>query len=462
MNITKGVQDYITTKLVPIKDLSVQKQEALIKSAEISVYKPGTRVFEEGSEDGFVHYLLLGKVEMISMNETAFLIDADSSQSYFPLSYVQPRKYSAHVIHLSHILKLDYSLLQSFNISEKPDKSSLSEINEQAESIFEDNDWMSYLLESKIFSNIPPQNIQKIFSLFEEVLVRKGDVIIEQGGVGNYYYVIKEGVYEVSRYLKKQNKNFRLAKLKLGDGFGEEALLRNAPRNASITCIEDGSLMRITKESFLSLIRDPAIKNVNYDQVLKMIDKGAHWLDVRSSDEHKENMIKGSINIPLDTLRVQMKALDPKIEYVVFCDDGSRSAVASFLLLNFGYSISYLEGGIKNIFDDSALINNSDKQQQIKNNRNNIINENAVTEYTVSGKLDSESLLQALMSKESDMDELSKSLSKVLASVFKQLEQALKEKAEAEIARDIAEQKLKITQAAVIKAEKNLSHKTAI
>ena len=49
------------------------------------------------------------------------------------------------------------------------------------------------------------------------------------------------------------------------------------------------------------------------------------------------------------------------------------------------------------------------------------------------------------MSKESDMDELSKSLSSVLAGVFKQLEQALKEKTEAENARDIAEQKLKIS-----------------
>lgn len=441
MNITKGVQDYITTKLVPIKDLSEQQQAALINSAEISVYKSGTCVFEEGSEDRTVHYLLLGKLEMMSMDETAFLIDADSSQSYFPLSYVQPRKYSAHVIHLSHILKLDASLLDSFNISVK---SSVSEIDESGESIFEDNDWMSYLLESKIFSNIPPKNIQKIFSLFEEVAVRKGDVIIEQGGVGNYYYVIKDGVYEVSRYLKKQNKSFRLAKLKLGDGFGEEALLRNAPRNASVTCIEDGSLMRITKEAFLSLIRDPAIKNVNHEQALKMINKGANWLDVRVSDEHKKNMIKDSINIPLETLRVQMKTLDPKIEYVVFCDDGSRSAVASFLLLNCDYSISYLEGGVKNNFDNFTLINNGDKQKQNNIKDNDSINKNVTADYIVSGKIDSDILLEALMSKESDMDELSKSLSKVLASVFKQLEQALKEKAEAEIARDIAEQKLKI------------------
>jgi len=459
MNITKGIQDYIITKLVPIKDLSVKKQEALINSAEVSVYKPGARVFEEGSEDRFVHYLLHGKLEMISMNETAFLIDADSRQSYFPLSYVQPRKYSAHVIHPSHILKLDYALLESFNIS---DKSSLSEIDEPAESVFEDNDWMSYLLESKIFSNIPPQNIQKIFSLFEEVFVSKGDVIIEQGGVGNYYYVIKDGVYEVSRYLKKKNKKYRLARLKLGDGFGEDALLRNAPRNASVICIEDGNLMRITKESFLSLISDPAIKNVSYEQALKIIHKGANWVDVRFPDEHKQNTVEGSINIPLDTLRVQMKTLDPKMEYVVFCDDGSRSAVASFLLLNCGYSVSYLEGGMKNNFDSSTLENNSDKHQQNNNKDNFSINDNITAEYTCSGKIDSDSLVQALISNESDMDELSKSLSRVLASVFKQLEQALKEKAEAEIAREIAEQKLKITQTSVIKDKKNSYHNNSM
>ena len=446
MKITKGIRHYITTKLAPIKDLSVQKQDALLNSAEISLYRPGTCLFEEGSEDKFVHYLLLGKLEMVSMNETAFLIDADSSQCYFPLSYVQPRKYAAHVIHLAHILKLDYSLLESFNSPEKPSELPSSGIDDSAEYI-EDNDWMSYLLESKIFSKIPPQNIQKIFSLFEEIAARKGDVVIEQGAVGNYYYIVKDGVYEVTRYLKKQNKNFRLAKLKLGDGFGEDALLRNAPRNASVKCIEDGSLMRITKEAFLSLISDPAIKNVNYDQALKMVNKGAKWIDVRFSGEYKQNMVAGSINVPLDTLRVQMKTLDPKMEYVVFCDDGSRSAVASFLLLNCDYSVSYLTGGMGNNFNNSTLENNSDKDKQQQNNNkdNDSINEKIVTGNIDTEKIDSDSLVQSLMSKESDMDELSKSLSSVLASVFKQLEQALKEKTEAENARDIAEQKLKIS-----------------
>ncbi|MEE8321535.1 MAG: hypothetical protein V3R68_06830, partial [Gammaproteobacteria bacterium] len=69
-----------------------------------------------------------------------------------------------------------------------------------------------------------------------------------------------------------------------------------------------------------------------------------------------------------------------------------------------------------------------------------------VTESESSVAANTENTVQALLSQQSDMDELSKELSKVLASVFIQLEQALKEKAEAEIARNIVEQKLDIMQ----------------
>jgi len=92
--------------------------------------------------------------------------------------------------------------------------------------------------------------------------------------------------------------------------------------------------MRITKEAFLSLIRDPAINTVNYEQALQLINDGAIWIDVRFPEEHKRSAVTGSLNFPLAMIRVQMKKLNPESNYVVYCDNGTRSAIAAYLLLN--------------------------------------------------------------------------------------------------------------------------------
>jgi len=115
----------------------------------------------------------------------------------------------------------------------------------------EENDWMSKLLHSHIFKNIPFQDIQKIFLLFEKTDVSKGYKIINQGDVGDYYYIIDEGRFRVSRKSPKQNKEFTLADLHEGKGFGEEALIGNVARNASVTALTNGKLTRIQKEILL-------------------------------------------------------------------------------------------------------------------------------------------------------------------------------------------------------------------
>ena len=454
MDIPQGLHDHITTKLILINELSAINQEKLLESAVIETYESGSYIFEQGEEDDYVYYLLVGKLEMMAMEETSFVIDADSRQSCYPLSQMQPRQYSAHVIHVAQALKISKSLLESLLESEKKGQSSQPDEIESDDDIVSGYDWMTHLLQSKIFLNIPPQNIQKIFSLFQEVAVSKDDVIIKQGAPGDYYYIIKNGEFEVTRNLEKQDKIFKLATLHDGDCFGEEALLGDMPRNASVIAMADGTLMRITKEAFLSLIRDPAINTVNYEQALQLINDGATWIDVRFPDEHKRSAVTGSLNFPLDMIRVQMKELNPESNYVVYCDNGARSAIAAYLLLNNGYTVSYLQDGINDHLeqpiteskkneqkpsDKEGQISEQDEQQELQVNR-------VVTESESSVAADTEAMVQAILSQQSDMEALSKALSTVLANLFKNLEQALKEKAEAEIARNIVEQKLEILQ----------------
>ncbi len=450
MEIPQGLYDYITSKLVPINELSEGVQKKLLDSASIETYEPGSHVFEQGDSDDDTHYLLVGKLDMLSMNETSFTIEAGSNQSYFPLAQVQPRQYSAKATAVVQTLKVNKSTLDALIESNKSASLSLNEENDEVDSGY---NWMTHLLESKIFSSIPPENIQKIFALFEEVHVKKQESVIKQGEPGDYYYIIQAGEFDVNRHLQKQNKTFKLATLKSGDGFGEEALLGDAPRNASVIAMTDGIVMRITKEAFLNLIRDPVINTVDYEEALQLRNEGAVWIDVRFPKEFKQSSIPDSLNLPLDMIRVQMNKLDQAKSYVVYCDNGARSAIAAYLLLNDGFTVNYLSEGIaahlekpvvqSDVSEPNPVLKDIPSSEQIENALS--VNASA-DEIETSALAYTEGMVQSLMSQETDMDALSKALSTVLASLFKQLEQALSEKAQAEIAKNSAEQKMEIMQ----------------
>ena len=79
-----------------------------------------------------------------------------------------------------------------------------------------------------------------------------------------------------------------------------------------------------------------AIKNlfgfgtkVDYSDLVK---QGAIILDVRSKGEYQSGHIKGSINIPLDTLNNNLNKLKKDKPIITCCASGMRSASAKSIL----------------------------------------------------------------------------------------------------------------------------------
>ena len=81
-----------------------------------------------------------------------------------------------------------------------------------------------------------------------------------------------------------------------------------------------------------------------------MVGQGAIWLDVRYPDEHQDFSIEGSMNIPLNLLRMQVKKLDDTKKYITCCDTSSRSAIAAYILAQQGYQVFQLNIGLKHLF----------------------------------------------------------------------------------------------------------------
>lgn len=80
------------------------------------------------------------------------------------------------------------------------------------------------------------------------------------------------------------------------------------------------------------------------ESVKEFIDKGAVIIDVRTEGEYREGHIKGSKNIPLDTIfskAAEIKKLNKPV--IVCCRSGMRSGQAASILKNSGVEV--MNGG---------------------------------------------------------------------------------------------------------------------
>jgi rhodanese-related sulfurtransferase len=207
-------------------------------------------------------------------------------------------------------------------------------------------DWMTTLLQTKAFHRIPPANIQAIFMRMQRINYHAGDVVIKQGTEGDYFYVVVAGKCIVTRETPLNKEGIKLAELGPGDSFGEEALIAEAKRNATVTMFSDGTLMRLGKSDFQTLLNEPLLQWVDHDKAKEIVAAGGKWLDVRLPSEFQNFRIDGAVNIPLYFIRLKLNALDKNTPYVVCCDTGRRSSAAAYILSERGFEAYVLKGGL--------------------------------------------------------------------------------------------------------------------
>jgi len=328
--------------LVPINSLTPENFRELASQAVIERLPAGSQLFKQGDHDSLSIYLLSGEVDLSSTNTNLSLhVAAGTDEARYALAQLKPRQYTGTAKTPVTVARVDGHLLDRLLTWDQTTGYEVTEFDGS-----QDTEWMMRMLRGATFQQLPPSNINALFARFAPVEVKAGQAIIRQGEPGKYYYIIKTGKVSVSRKADKTGKVSLLAQLGDGDGFGEEALLSGAPRNASVVMLTDGVLMQLTRKDFDELMREPLVKWVTLDEARVQAQAGARLLDVRTEDEYRNGTIKGSVNMPLYLLRLKAASLDPKSHYIVFCQTGSRSCAAAFLLSQRGFEVSVLRGGL--------------------------------------------------------------------------------------------------------------------
>ena len=312
-------------ELSPLNSLKKDNLEALVKKTELKAAQPGEHLFREGDSTKRTVWVLSGNVDLRKDDQTQTSIIGGTDDARNPLSPPLPRQYSAVATTRCEYITIDSDLLDVMLTWDQTGQYEVSELQGAHES---NDDWMTTLLQTKAFHKIPPANIQAIFMRLQQVNCKANDVVIKQGETP----LNKEGI--------------RLAELEVGDTFGEEALISEAKRNATVTMETDGSLMRLGKEDFHKLLNEPMLDWVDKERAEQIVAEGGKWLDVRLPSEFEAYHNEGAINIPLYFIRLKLKTLDPNVTYVVCCDTGRRSSAGAFILNERGFQTVVLKGGL--------------------------------------------------------------------------------------------------------------------
>src|SRR5579875_832420 len=320
----------VLKSFAPLDGLKRENLAALAKKVSIRTMSAGRFLFREGETDKRTVWLVGGLVELREGERTIGMIRGGTPEARNPLAPQLPRRFSARAVDEVSYLAIDSELLDVMITWDQTGTYEVEELQTQAGAAGGD-DWMTTLLSTKSLQRVP---------------YKSGEIVIKQGDEGDFFYVIVSGKCSVTRETPLNREGIKLAELGPGDTFGEEALIAEAKRNATITMLTDGVLMRLAKQDFRELMNEPLLQWASYAEARDIVARGGKWLDVRLPSEHQNLCIEGSLNIPLYFIRLKLSTLDRGTPYVVYCDTGRRSSAAAYILVERGFDAYVLKGGL--------------------------------------------------------------------------------------------------------------------
>lgn len=322
----------------PLSDLDLDTLHNLARLAAIENIAAGNFLFERGDTTQRTFYLLEGEIELCSPLFPTQMVRANTEAGRYPLAHSFPRQFTAVTVSEVRVLILPLDIADVMQRD--------SAIARPATSNEPNTLWESRWLESPMLRLLSTTHKKALLSNMEEITVQAGQVIIHQDEPADSYYVIKNGRCSVSRKPSPGARDVKLAELTEGQGFGEEALITNVARNASVSMLSDGILLRLGKQDFIELMAKPLLHHLPFQQAIQLVEQGAVLIDVRTPEEFEIDGLIGSLNMPIPVLRLKANRLSRDRTYIVYSNTGQISSVAVFLLIQQGLNAHVLAGGL--------------------------------------------------------------------------------------------------------------------
>lgn len=330
-------EGHIIRKMVPFSTMPNSIFKVICDKITVETARSGAFLFKRGDTKKELVYLLKGEVSLEVDKLKMEVIKAGTESARFALAHQIPRKVNGMAKGTVQFLRLNSIYITT------PDPATLKKQEAPAPKEAGKNsnqNGISTLLMVPVLRALPPAQLSKINDHLEEVQYQEGEVVVKQGDVGEYYYLVKSGECVLSHKEPTPEQTLTVTKLKIWDSFGAEALICDGIRNHTVTALNNLSLLRIKKDKFLALIKKPLLKVLDEAETDILLHNNGVLLDVRSAAEYEKSHWPNAINMPLLGLRNQLKTLDISRPVLVVSNQQDLSEAAAFLLLCYKFSAS--------------------------------------------------------------------------------------------------------------------------
>ncbi len=202
-------------------------------------------------------------------------------------------------------------------------------------------DWMSRFLQSPLAQNLPAACIQQLLSKLEHREAEKGEAIVRRGETGDAIYILTRGIASVCIDEHSVGAGREIALIP-GDYFGEESLVADTLRNATVMMEGDGAIARLDRQIFDQLVRPHLVRQADDTMMERSLTAGTDSslaiIDVRFPVEFRHDALPASANVPIPLLRSRLALLDKTRLHLVTHHGGRRSELAVFLLRQAGFN----------------------------------------------------------------------------------------------------------------------------
>ena len=346
--------------LQPIRALSSMRLHELARTCAPETVVRGDNPFKTGATSGQSVYLLSGELKLAFADGSSSVLVGGSDATHWPLGRRESEILSAKAITDIELIRVDdetLDILMTWDQLSAGAGNPASTNHARPAKTPEEPDWRqmsgAFRLQSLTYgalARLPSASIDQLFQRFERIKAKAGEVVVLEGDKGDFYYIVESGRCAVTR--KVGGVDMALAELKAGDAFGEEALVAESTRNATVRMKMAGVLLRLKKDDFIELLREPLLRRLSAMEARQHVATGAAWLDVRYPAEYQHDRLPGAINVPLNEIRNAIGLLETDRDYVVYCQSGRRSSAAAFLLSQRGHRAYWLEGGLNKTINE--------------------------------------------------------------------------------------------------------------
>ncbi len=227
------LKNTVTTSFL-FKNLDSTSLDLVIHAMEEKTSNPGDIIIKEGDEEGEYFYIIeTGKVEFTINGNKVNSGESGSTFGELALMYNAPRAATVISVTQTILWALDRVTFRRILLEETSKRRAMFE---------------SFLKEVPLLKGLQHYELFKLADALDTRTINPGQIIIKEGDFGEEFFIIESGKVKVEK-----NENF-ISILKKGDYFGEIALLRNVPRQASVIAITELKVVVLLKSGFDRLL----------------------------------------------------------------------------------------------------------------------------------------------------------------------------------------------------------------